>query len=209
MRNDSKVIKPEVIYNNADTQKIEIFRDNKGKSGVYRWINNINGDTYVGSAIDLNKRLYQYYSLKLMELYLQKRKSYIFSAIIKYGYSNFTLEIIEYCDKLKVIEREQFYIDLLRPKYNLLQVAGSRFGTKHSDETRKKMSLSQKGHIGSINNPKAKKIMVTDLETNSSVCYDSVNLAASALNCGDSSILKNLKSKKNKAYKGRYVFKLL
>jgi hypothetical protein len=144
-----------------------------------------------------------------MELYLQKRKSYIFSAIIKYGYSNFTLEIIEYCDKLKVIEREQFYIDLLRPKYNLLQVAGSRFGTKHSDETRKKMSLSQKGHIGSINNPKAKKIMVTDLETNSSVCYDSVNLAASALNCGDSSILKNLKSKKNKAYKGRYVFKLL
>jgi hypothetical protein len=36
MRNDSKVIKPEVIYNNADTQKIEIFRDNKGKSGVYR-----------------------------------------------------------------------------------------------------------------------------------------------------------------------------
>jgi group I intron endonuclease len=58
-----------------------------------------------------------------MELYLQKRKSYIFSAIIKYGYSNFTLEIIEYCDKLKVIEREQFYIDLLRPKYNLLQVA--------------------------------------------------------------------------------------
>lgn len=123
MRNDSKVIKPEVIYNNADTQKIEIFRDNKGKSGVYRWINNINGDTYVGSAIDLNKRLYQYYSLKLMELYLQKRKSYIFSAIIKYGYSNFTLEIIEYCDKLKVIEREQFYIDLLRPKYNLLQVA--------------------------------------------------------------------------------------
>lgn len=80
--------------------------------------------------------------------------------------------------------REQFYIDLLRPKYNLLQVAGSRFGTKHSDETRKKMSLSQIGHKGSINHPKAKKIMVTDLETNSSVCYNSLNLAASALNYG-------------------------
>ena len=102
--NDSKVIKPEVIYKNADTQKIEIFRDNKGKSGIYRWTNNLNGDSYIGSAIDLNKRLYQYYSLKLMELYLQKRKSYIYSAVIKYGYSNFTLEIIEYCDKLKVVE---------------------------------------------------------------------------------------------------------
>jgi len=34
--NCSKGIKPEVIYVNADTQKIEIFRDNKGKSGIYR-----------------------------------------------------------------------------------------------------------------------------------------------------------------------------
>jgi len=46
------------------------------------------------------------------------------------------------------------------------------------------MSLSQIGHKGSINHPKAKKIMVTDLETNSSVCYNSLNLAASALNYG-------------------------
>jgi len=123
-----------------------------------------------------------------MELHLKKRKSYIFSALIKYGYSNFTLEILEYCDKLKVIEREQFYIDLLSPKYNLLKVAGSRFGIKHSDDTRKKMSLSQKGHKGSTNHPRAKKIMVTDLVTNISTCYDSINLAAKALNCWDSSI---------------------
>ena len=51
--------------------------------------------------------------------------------------------------------------------------------------------------------------MVTDLETNSCTVYTSVNLAAKALNCGDSSTLKNLKSKTNKAYKGKYVFKLL
>ena len=207
--NSSKGIKPEVIYVNADTQKIEIFRDNKGKSGIYRWINNFNGDSYIGSAVDLNKRLYHYYSLKLMELCLKKGHSYIYSALIKYGYSNFTLEIIEYCDKIKVIEREQFYIDLLCPKYNLLRVAGSRLGTKHSDDTREKMSSSQKGHPGSLNHPRAKKIRVTDLETNSSTCYDSVNSAAKALNCGDSSILKNIKSKTNKAYKGRYVFELL
>jgi hypothetical protein len=144
-----------------------------------------------------------------MELYLKNRKSYIYSALIKYGYSNFSLEILEYCESSNVIEREQFYIDLLHPKYNLLKVAGSRFGVKHSDVTREKMSLSQKGHQGSLNHPKAKKLMVTDLETNSSTCYDSVNSAAKALNCRDSSILKNLKSKKNKAYKGRYVFKLL
>lgn len=202
-------IRPEVIYSNTDIQKELIFKDNKGKSGVYRWINNFNGDCYVGSAVDLNKRLYHYYSLKLMELYLKERKSYIYSALIKYGYSNFSLEILEYCESSKVIEREQYYIDLLSPKYNLLKIAGSRLGIKHSEDTREKMSLSQTGHKGSLNHPKAKKIMVTDLETNSSTCYDSVNSAAKALNCGDSSILKNLKSKKNKAYKGRYVLKLL
>lgn len=210
--NNTKDIKPKVIYDNADIQKEQIFKENKEKSGVYRWINKLNGDSYIGSAVDLNKRLYHYYSLRLMELYLKKRKSYIFSALIKYGYSNFTLEILEYCDKIKVIEREQFYIDLLCPKYNLLKVVGSRFGVKHSDDTLRrleKMSLSQKGHKGSVNHPKAKKIMVTDLKTNTSICYDSVNLAAKALNCGDSSILKNLNSKKQKPYKGRYVFKLL
>lgn len=34
--NNSNKIEPAVIYANADTQKELIFRDNKGKSGVYR-----------------------------------------------------------------------------------------------------------------------------------------------------------------------------
>jgi hypothetical protein len=49
-------------------------------------------------------------------------------------------------------------------------------GKKHSDETRTKMSLYRKGHKGSIQ-PKAKKIMVTDLKTNSSTNYASINEA--------------------------------
>nr|YP_009072334.1 GIY-YIG endonuclease [Sclerotinia borealis]AHX82998.1 GIY-YIG endonuclease [Sclerotinia borealis] len=207
--NSSTYIKPEIIYENADTQKSLVFKDNKGKSGIYRWTNNLNGDSYIGSGVDLNKRLYHYYSLKLMQLYVEKRKSYIYSALIKHGYSNFTLEIMEYCDKDKVIEREQYYLNILKPKYNLLKTAGSRYGFEHSEFTREKMSLSQKGHKGSFNQPNAKILMVTDLETNSSTYYDSINLAAKALNCGDSSILKNLKSKTGKAYKGRCVFKLL
>lgn len=71
------------------------------------------------------------------------------------------------------------------------------------------MSLSQKGHKGSYNQPNSKKLMVTDLETNTSTYYDSINLAAKALKIGDSSILKNLNSLKGKPYKRRYVFRLL
>lgn len=61
-------------------------------------------------------------------------------AILKYGLNNFSLEIIEYCDKLVLIEREQFYLDTLKPEYNLLKVAGSKLGFKHSLFTIKTLS---------------------------------------------------------------------
>lgn len=144
-KDNTKSFKPEVIYSNADTQKELIFRDNNGKSGVYRWINNINGKTYVGSSINLSHRFYQYYSLRIMEYTLQKSQSHIFKALIKYGYSSFSLEILEYCEPSKVIEREQFYLDLLSPIYNILKIAGSRLGYITSDKTKELLRLANLG----------------------------------------------------------------
>lgn len=43
----------------------------------------------------------------------------------KHGYSNFSLEILEYCNPSECIKKEQYYIDLLSPEYNLLKQAGS------------------------------------------------------------------------------------
>jgi len=39
----------------------------------------------------------------------------IYQAINKYGMQEFKLEIMEYCDKTVTIEREQFYLDKLKP----------------------------------------------------------------------------------------------
>lgn len=36
--NNDKVI-PEILYLNADTDRNKIIADNRGKSGVYRWVN--------------------------------------------------------------------------------------------------------------------------------------------------------------------------
>ena len=116
---------PLLTYSNADTEKQSIFKDNKRKCGIYRWVNNLNGKSYVGSATNRICRFYQYYSFKTLEIYLKNRKSAIYSALLKYGYSNFSLEILEYCDSSNLIEREQFYMDLLRPEYNILKTAGS------------------------------------------------------------------------------------
>jgi group I intron endonuclease len=59
-------------------------------------------------------------------------------ALKKYSHSKFSLEILEYCAQSDVIAREQYYFDLLNPEYNVLQVAGSSLGFKHSEETLKK-----------------------------------------------------------------------
>ena len=122
---------PVTIYDNADLYKLKAVKENIKKSGVYRWVNKVNGSCYVGSSINLAKRFKNYYDFN----YISKNKMLISKAILKYGYSNFRLEILEYCDLSEAISREQYYLDLLNPEYNILKTAGSRLGSKHSLET--------------------------------------------------------------------------
>jgi group I intron endonuclease len=60
--------------------------------------------------------------------------------------TKFSLEILEYCEKVKavILSKEQFYLDFLKPKYNILKVAGSSLGYKHDDEAKKKISAATK-----------------------------------------------------------------
>jgi len=60
-----------------------------------------------------------------------KNRSIINNALLKYGYAKFSLEILEYCEPIKCIKREQYYFDLFKPEYNLLKTAGSLLGYKH------------------------------------------------------------------------------
>jgi group I intron endonuclease len=64
---------------------------------------------------------------------------------LKYGYSNFKLEILEYCDQELLICREQYYLDLLKPKYNICKTAGSTLGKLHSESTKEKISMAKTG----------------------------------------------------------------
>jgi group I intron endonuclease len=133
--------KPAKFYLNTAKDKLSIFNDNNSKSGIYLWLNNENDKYYIGSAINLKNRLYIYYnSQKLInENYRIQR------AIIKYTHSKFSLYILEYCDIKDLIKREQYYIDLLTPPYNILQTAGSRLGKEHNEESLVKMSEAKVG----------------------------------------------------------------
>jgi group I intron endonuclease len=65
----------------------------------------------------------------------------IYEAILKYGYENFKLEILEYCDKNILLVKEQYYMDLLKPEYNILNKTGSNLGYKHKTETLEKFKI--------------------------------------------------------------------
>jgi len=142
---DLSLILPVVLYTNADTQKVQILEENRGKSGIYQWKNNVNKKSYVGSSVNLGQRFSCYYNYKFISN--PRFKMLIYKAILKYDYSNFTLEILEYCEPEKCIEREQYYIDLLQPEYNFLKTAGSLLGYKHTKETLAKLSAANVGEF--------------------------------------------------------------
>lgn len=136
---------PVLSYENADVLKKAIVDDNKGKSGIYKWINLRSGNSYIGGSINLGKRLKSYYSYS--HITDSRRNMVIHKALLKYGYSNFKLEILEYCNKDEVLSREQYYLDLLKPEYNSLKIAGSPLGFKHSEETKAKYKEAAKKRV--------------------------------------------------------------
>ena len=145
---------PVVSWDNVEQFKKAILVECRNKSGVYRWVNNINKKSYVGSGVNLARRFSFYFLLsgKILavvtatkgESNLNRRKrgrSHIYNALLEYGYS----KILEYCDPSKCIEREQYYLDRLKPEYNILKYAGSCLGRLQSKEARQKISESKKG----------------------------------------------------------------
>jgi group I intron endonuclease len=68
-------------------------------------------------------RFRDYYNFTFLEGEIKKNNSMIYKALVKYGYSSFKLEILENCEPNILIEREQYYLDLLNPEYNILKKA--------------------------------------------------------------------------------------
>jgi len=135
------------LYENA-TLKKQIIDENKNKSGIYLFTNLLNKDKYVGQSSDLAKRFTKYFTLS----YLNNKNTLVISrALIKYGYANFSISILEYCDKDILNEREQYYMDIIKPVYNTLKIAGSSSGYKHTQESKDKRSLGLKGKYTGTN----------------------------------------------------------
>ena len=109
-------------------------------TGIYKITNIITNDLYIGSAAGKGgfKERLRKHKWRLRNningcTKLQRRWN-------KYGEDNFTFDILEYCEPNKCIEREQYFLDKLKPSLNILPTAGSRLGAKQSDRTKEKIS---------------------------------------------------------------------
>lgn len=154
LSNNNLPNQPTIIYDNVEINKLQILLDNKGLAGIYMFTHIESGKKYIGSAVDLSKRFSLYYS----KSYLEKNKSYINSAILLQGYSSFSLKILEYIDisnlskdeaKKIILEKEQYYLDSLKPQYNINPIAGSSLGAIRTEQTKALISETKKG----VNHP--------------------------------------------------------
>lgn len=109
---------------------------------IYKIENIINNNIYIGSAVNIKTRWWNHVS----ELRGGRhRNKHLQRAWNKHGEDNFIFSILEICDIEKLIELEQFYIDTLRPQYNICLTASSQLGIKRTLEQRERMRNSQLG----------------------------------------------------------------
>lgn len=113
------------------------------RSGCYKIVNHASGKLYIGSAVNLKRRL----SRHLTDLrHGRHDNQHLQRAFDKDGEDAFTFEVIAYCEPGSLLDWEQAFIDACEPEYNICLTAGSCYGKKHTPETKAKIAAAAVGH---------------------------------------------------------------
>lgn len=87
------------------------------KPGIYLIQNRVNKKMYIGKSNNLLLRLENYSNYDYLNSHINS--SNIYRAILKFGFSNFSFSILEFCDEKTISSREQHFINSLKPQYNI------------------------------------------------------------------------------------------
>lgn len=117
------------------------------KVGIYQIVNKVNQKKYIGSSIRLQGRKKRHFSELNCNIHHSQALQRAYN---KYGKDNFDFFILEYCEADKILEREQYYLDNLKPEYNICKIAGNCLGVKQSEETINKRVVSVKKYWNSL-----------------------------------------------------------
>jgi len=112
-------------------------------AGVYEIVNTINGKKYIGSSVDVNKRLWTHQQKLRKNCH---RNQHLQRSWNKHSEDNFKFNILTTAKGIKdLIPLEQRFLDKSEDVYNIRPRAENCLGIKHSKETKRKMSLARTG----------------------------------------------------------------
>ena len=128
----------------------DIIEYTTGKGVIYK-LTSPSGKVYIGQSINFKNRLNKYKNTTTKSI-----GNYLFNAIQKYGFDNFNVEILAVIElddditvtKMELDRLEIYYIqklDSFNNGYNLTAGGGGSFKRIISEETRMKISTSNKG----------------------------------------------------------------
>lgn len=172
----------------------------KNTSGIYLITNLVNGKVYVGSSVDIRKRMNAHKSHlnnnKHDNPYLQKSWN-------KYGSDSFSFTVLEIVpDRENLLYREQHWMDTYQSYnnkigYNINPTAGSPEGRKLSEEECLKRSLSS---------TQKKPILQLDANGNLIKEWESISRISRELDINRGTLLSRIKNK-TKSNDCYFIFK--
>ena len=158
--------------------------------GIYK-ITSPTGKIYVGQSYNIQLRFKNYEKGKC------KEQPKLFESLFYYGFKNHIFEIIEYCNKINLNNKERYWQDYYNVLgfngLNLLLEKSDTYKRKVSEETKIKISKALKGRPA-LN---AKKIINVKTEK----VYVSIKQCAIINNLNYSTLKRTIANNSNKYYK--------
>lgn len=178
--------------------------------GIYQILNVKNGKMYIGSTRNINERRVNHFSMlrngSHHSIYLQRAYNKSLNKL------DFQFNILEYCENHLLIERENYYLNLLCDSinyingvnnifkkicYNILPYAQKGFSGRHSPETIEKLKYCS---------PFRKEILVYDFMGNFVEKVFSAPEVSKKYNLAKSAVLNLCKKRVYVSKKVNYVF---
>jgi group I intron endonuclease len=112
--------------------------ETKNLKVIYKILNIITNDFYIGSTNNHIKRFAEHKRQLLKNIH---HNIILQNSYNKYGINSFQYEIIEFVENQNdLLNREQYYLDLLKPTFNIaISSSAPMLGKKHKPETIKKL----------------------------------------------------------------------
>ena len=153
--------------------------------GIYKITNTITGDFYIGSSKDVKRR---WAAHKCPSSWKRFPNNQLYQDMQKYGVDSFVFEVLAEVEESFLKEKEQYFIETLKPTYNNYNAKGWDFerykkaNRKYEKTERRKKAKKeynnkyQKSDKGKESNRKSSKKYESQL-----CCYNGETLTLNAL----------------------------